>query len=463
MKMRRRSFLAGGCAAAAGLSPFRAWCAAHGADFDFAGAGAACGWRPSDPDAFYFLHATDLHMTENPDWCAGALQMKDKFMGRCFIDEVNAMNALPQRPAALFLTGDLTSHVTMSPATWPRAERQWTHYRKYVTDRLRVPWRQFIGNNDCAAAPYRAVYPDAPLYWAFERGGVACVGLHGYSCWKPENTNHAGILFDGAQLAWLEGVVAASRARTLVVFTHEPLKDGDSHCARRQLAPILDRFAGEEVWNVCGHNHVNFTGAIRLGRRQVRTVETMTPVGRGFTIGDGGYRVFFCKEGRICGSALRWLTPGGEPIGYAPDAATCRPKPYRLLEESWPAGALATALVGEAPFDVAGSERIQDRIADYYIRPQGRAGAGGRLVWRVPRRVGGRPAARALVKCGPIAGRAGVSPNGTDWTETPVDWTRGDAVREIALPPAGAGGQVWLSLANESRHECKFYGYALLG
>ena len=148
MKMRRRSLLAGGWAAAAGLPQFRAGCATHGADFDFAGAGAACGWRPSDADAFYFLHATDLHMTENPDWCAGALQMKDKFMGRCFIDEVNAMNALPQKPAALFLTGDLTSNATTHPATGPRAERQWAHYRKYVTDRPRVPWRQFIGNND---------------------------------------------------------------------------------------------------------------------------------------------------------------------------------------------------------------------------------------------------------------------------------------------------------------------------
>ncbi|MBR4653082.1 MAG: hypothetical protein IKO72_06945 [Kiritimatiellae bacterium] len=44
----------------------------------------------------------------------------------------------------------------------------------------------------------------------------------------------------------------------------------------------------------------------------------MTPVGRGFTVGDGGYRVFFCRDGRITGSALRWLTPNGDPIGYAP-------------------------------------------------------------------------------------------------------------------------------------------------
>ena len=101
----RREFL--GALAGVGVTSaaFRAWCAEHGADFDFASAAAECGWDPTAKDAFYFLHASDLHMTENPDWDRGALQMKDKFMGRCFIDDINAMNALPQRPSVLFLTG----------------------------------------------------------------------------------------------------------------------------------------------------------------------------------------------------------------------------------------------------------------------------------------------------------------------------------------------------------------------
>ena len=199
--MRRREFLRGMAAAGAASAAFRAWCAAHGADFDFAAAGSACGWDPGAKDAFYFLHATDLHMTENPDWDRGALQMKDKFMGRCFVDEVNAMNSLPVKPSMLFLTGDLTSHVTMDPRTWPRAERKWAHYKKFVTDRLAVPWRQFIGNNDCASAPYRKVFADQPLHWSVEKGGVCFAGLHGYDRWRPENTNHAGILFGDEQLA----------------------------------------------------------------------------------------------------------------------------------------------------------------------------------------------------------------------------------------------------------------------
>jgi len=458
----RRTFLAGGLAAAAAGVSFRGWCAAHGADHDFASAAAACGWDASAPDAFYFLHATDLHMTENPDWDRGALQMKDKFMGRCFIDEINAMNALPVRPAALVLTGDLTSHVTMNPATWPRAERKWAHFRKYVTDRLQVPVHQLIGNNDCAAAPYRTVFPECPLHWTLTRGGITFAGLHGYNRWKPENTNHAGILYDEEQLAWLRGVVAASTARTLVLFTHEPLKDDDSHCARRQLAPILDRFRGEEVWNVCGHNHANHTCTIRIGHRSVRSAETLTPVGSGFVVGDGGYRVVYCREGRICGSAVRWLTPNGEPIGYAPDPATRASKPMRLLEESWPAEARATALVGSAPLDIAGSVRIEDRISDYYICRPDRKGAFGRLVWKAPRTVKGAKVAKALVRCGQIEGHAGVSADGRNWIETPVAWARGSAPKEIAVPADLAGETLWFSLSNESKYECKFFGYALM-
>ena len=457
MLLRRRGFIFGSAAAMS----FRAWCAEHGADYDFPTAASACGWDSSANDSFYFLHASDLHMTENPDWDRGALQMKDKFMGRCFIDEINAMNTLPQKPSMLFLTGDLTSGVTMNPMSWAWAEKKWAHYKKYVTDRLAVPWRQFIGNNDCAGVPYKKVFSDQPLYWSFEKGGICFAGLHGYDMWKPENTNHAGILYGAEQLAWLRGIVEKTAARTLVLLTHEPLKDDDSHCARAQLAPIVDRFKGEEVWNICGHNHENITALIRIGRREVRSVETMTPVGRGFTIGDGGYRVFFCREGRICGSALRWLTPSGEPIGYAPDAATCDPRRMKLLEESLPPDALAFALVGRDKFDIAGSEMIQDRISDYYICRPDKSGKHGRLVLTVPRSIDGRRVASVSILCGSIAGHVGVSSDGSEWRETPIDWSNHTTPRIVEIPPDIEGEMIWLCLSNESTYECKFFGYAL--
>lgn len=461
-KLKRREFLQLLAAGGAASFSFRAWCAEHGADFDFASAAAECGWDSSAKDAFYFLHASDLHMTENPDWDRGALQMKDKFMGRCFIDDINAMNALPQKPAALFLTGDLTSDVTMSQKSWAWAEKKWAHYKKYITDRLAVPWRQFIGNNDCAAVPYKKVFADQPLYWSLEKGGICFAGLHGYDMWKPENTNHAGILYGSEQLAWLRGIVEKTSARTLVVLTHEPLKDDDSHCARAQLAPILDLFRGEEIWNVCGHNHVNLARCLRIGRRDVRSMETMTPVGRGFKIGDGGFRVLFCREGRICGSALRWLTPNGEPIGYAPDMETLAPPRAALLEEKIPPDALASALVGRDKFDMVGSERIQDRISDYYICRPDKSGNHGRLVWTVPRSVGGQRVASVRMLCGPIAGHVGVSANGSEWCETPIDWSMHATPRIIAIPHGFAGDRIWVSLSNESKFECKFFGYALM-
>ena len=462
-EIKRRGFLRALAAAGAGSAAFRAWCAAHGADFDFPSVAAACGWDPNAKDAFYFLHASDLHMTENPDWDRGALQMKDKFMGRCFIDDINAMNALPQKPAAVFLTGDLTSGVTMHPAKWPRAEKKWAHYRKYVTDRLAVPWYQFIGNNDCASVPYLKVFGDRTLYWSLEKGGVCFAGLHGYDLWKPENTNHAGILYGDKQLAWLRSVVEKTSARTLVVMTHEPLKDDDSHLARAQLAPILDRFKGEEIWNVCGHNHCNIARRIRIGSRDVRSLEVMTPVGRGFTIGDGGFRILFCREGRLCGSAFRWLTPGGEPIGYAPDRETLSPPQITLLEERIPKDALSAALVGRDRFDTAGSTRIENRISDFYICRPDRAGRPGRLVWTVPRTVGGRRVASVRILCGNIAGRAGVSADGVTWRESPFDWSKNGTPRVIDVPEDLKGETIRLSLSNESRHECKFFGYALMG
>ena len=188
----------------------------------------------------------------------------------------------------------------------------------------------------------------------------------------------------------------------------------------------------------------------------------MTPVGQGFTIGDGGFRVLFCRGGRICGSALRWLTPNGEPIGYAPDSATLSPPRAALLEERIPGDALASAFVGRDTFDTAGSERIQDRISDYYICRPDKSGKHGRLVWTVPRSVNGRRVASVSILCGSIAGHVGVSANGSEWRETPIDWSKHNTPRIIDIPKELECDIVRLSLSNESVYECKFFGYVMM-
>lgn len=437
-KVDRRDFLKSATAFGVSCAAFRSWCAAHGADFDFAGSAAACGWRETDEGAFYFLQASDLHMTENPDIERGALQMKDKIMGRSFIDEVNAMNALKAKPEMLLLTGDLTSGVSMNPSCWAFAERKWRHFRKYVTERLEVPCRQIVGNNDCARVPYEKVFPDHPVNWSFEKNGVLFVALHGYNRWNVENTNHAGILYDDEQLAWVEGLVGNSSAKTLVLVTHEPLICGDSHAARVQLAPVVDRFRGAEIWNIAGHEHRNHTATLRLGSRTVRSVETMTPVGS-WKIGDGCYRVFFCKGGRLVGSALRWVTAAGEAIGYRPDPTTCDSPRACLVEESCPE-ALSVRLVGRDAFELGPKTvRIQNRISNYYVNASNsRTGAVSRLEFIVPREVGG-VAVKSVVLL-------------TD---------KGNEVRP--LPPSGSDGRTSVVFENATRRGIKVFGYALVG
>ena len=465
MGIRRREFI-GTAAALASSAEFRAWGAPHGADLDFAGVAAKLGWSADDPGAFCFLHATDLHMTENPDWDLGALQLKDKFMGRCFVDD---MNALKDRAAFAVLTGDLTSHTTMNPSSWPWAEKKWRHFRKHVADRLKLPFWQFIGNNDCAAAPYLRVFPDRQTHWSFEKGGILFAGLHGYDLWKPENTNHAGIKYGDAQLAWLAKLVRESNARTLVLFTHEGLCDSDSHCARRQLAPIVESFRGEAVWNVYGHGHENCDCTFLIGRREVRGLETMTPVGEGFTLGDGGYRVVFCKGGRVHATAFRWLTQSGEPIGFAEDPqwGEIGRRRSRMLEQSFPADALEVRLVGEHPFELGELDGVEDRIADYYIRrPWTDRKTGERrfgiLRFAVPNAAGGRKARRIVLRGGRLEGHLGFSSDGKAFDLRPVSLGgRGDT--DTFELPESAAEKTWVYLSNESKYEHKFFGYALLG
>lgn len=439
MNSSRRDFIRGiVVGGASAVLPFRVWCAEHGADFDFAGAAKACGWKATDEGAFYFLQASDLHMTENPDIERGALMMKDKMMGRSFVDAVNAMNALEMKPEMLLLTGDLTSGVTLDPSCWDFAERKWRHFRKHVSERLQVPCRQIIGNNDCARAPYEKVFPERPLNWSFEKNGVLFVALHGYNCWKVENTNHAGVLYDAEQLAWFDRQVRGSTAKTLVIVTHEPLVCGDSHAARAQLAPIADRFRGEEIWNVAGHEHRNFTGTFRLGGRTVRSIETMTPVGS-WRIGDGCYRVCFCKGGRLVGSALRWVTSTGEPIGYQPDPCVRESKPLPLVEDAHPE-ALVVRLVGRDAIGLGPrSRRIEDRISNYYVDcPDGSSGEAGRLELFVPREVDGK-AVKSVV----------------------LLTVAGD--EERPLPPVGPDGKTAVLFENRTDRGIKVFGYALMG
>jgi hypothetical protein len=280
--------------------------------------------------------------------------------------------------------------------------------RDLIVSRLTVPCHMIIGNNDCSPEAYHAVWPDRPVYWSFARQGVHFVGLHGYNTWKPENSNHAGILLDEAQRAWLKrDLEAAAGAKTLVLFTHEALKDPDCHRIRKQLAPLLAAFPGE-IWNIAGHNHGNAECGIRLGGKPVRVVETTTPVGA-WTPDKGAYRLVFVSDGRVVGSGLRWLTKEGAPLRFEALAPDRKVGERPLIETTLAEGAHRVFMVGEEELplrlDTAG---VTDRVSNFQFRK------GAALTYRVPLALRGKDAARLRLACGAKVSVT-LSADGTVW------------------------------------------------
>lgn len=464
MTVDRRSFIIGsGSAAIASLAAFPSFAARakHDAAYDFDTLIDRIGWAPEQKDAFFFVQATDLHSNETD---RGGLKMPHKYEGSCFVDDIAALK--PKSPAFALFTGDLISHVEMAPSTWSRAEQAWRRYKSLITDRVPFEWHQVLGNNDCASEPYRKVYPERPLYWSFERGRVLFVGLHGYSLWQRQHNNHCGTAYDEPQLAWLRIVLAQSMARTLVLVTHEPLTCNTCHIVRRQLAPVVGLFRGEEIWNVCGHIHLNRDRTWRLGGRTIHEVQTMTPVGLAFKVGDGGYRVFFCRDGKIVSYPLRWLDKDGHPYGFALNGTPSELDEGDLPERSFPPEALAVRLFGRDPIEVGERVRAQDRLTHYYIsHPKSNCSgqAPGGLVWSVPTSVNGRRVTQVCLACARLVGQYGVSEDGVHFVMRPFDWGKAHlGAKTIPLPETKAD-KLWIKLVNETpTEECSVFGFALM-
>lgn len=411
-------------------------------------ASVLCGCETADGGCgrFSFAHATDLHSSETD---IGALKIPHKFEGQSFVDDINAL-----KPTFAILTGDLISDTTMDPRCWATSEEYWRRYRRIVTDRLCVPWHQIIGNNDCAEIPYRKVFPDCPVRWTFDCGGIRFVGLHGYDVWKVGNTNHAGILYGPEQLAWLEDLVADFGGETLVLFTHEPLQDSDSHRVRRQLAPILAKFRGRFIWNICGHNHWNSDAIIQIGSREVRVVQTMTPVGE-WEVGDGCYRIFDAQGGRIVSSSLRWLTKEGSPIATDVSPRWRNPPLVKMIEETLSLGALQIKLWGKSPVDLVSGGCFEDRLSNCCLPHRT-----GLLKWRIPSCVDGVPVRKIKLA---ILSRL----EGTFAMEDAIG--RREALHVVLAEPdstltvpSGFSGTITCALRNDSNYDFRLLGYALL-
>ena len=440
----RRRFLAGGLALGAAAS--------LGADApdDLAGLAREIGWLPGAPDRFFFLQATDLHASE---LTSGALKMPDKFGGRNFVDD---MNTLRPAPAFVALTGDLIAATSRQPATWPQAEAGFRRVNDLIVARLAMPCHMIVGNNDCSPEAFHKVWPDRPLTWSFDCHRLHAVGLYGYHTWRPENTNHAGILLDDAQLAWLaRDLAAASGARTLALFTHEPLKDPDSHRIRRQLAPVLGAFPGE-IWNIAGHNHGNAECVVRIGGKPVRVVETITPVGA-WTPDKGAYRLFFVSDGRIVGTGLRWLTKDGEPLRFEAMPSGRMPAERIPVETALADGALRAFMVGEDEAalrqDVA---QVTDRVSNLQFRK------GAAATYRVPLSArGGTAAARLRLACSARL-NAAFSPDGATW-QTAEELVHAAGFATCRVPAALRDAQtLHIRLEAPPDQSVQLYGLAFL-
>jgi len=411
----------------------------------------AIGWDVQAAGSFYFLQATDLHASEITQ---GALKMPDKYGGKNFADD---MNRLAPAPAFLAITGDLIAMTTRSPSTWPQAEAGFQRVNGKIVSRLTMPCHMIIGNNDCSPEAFHKVWPERPVHWSFDLQGVHFVGLHGYNTWKPENSNHAGILLDGAQLAWLaRDVASAAKAQTLVLFTHETLCDPDCHRIRKQLAPLLATFAGE-VWNIAGHNHANAAHTVLIGEKRVHVLETLSPVGS-WVPDKGAYRLVFVSGGRVVGSALRWLTKDGDPIRFEVDRLIRKdplsPMPEDLLRK----GEVRTYMVGEEDvplrYDVSS---VTDRVSNLYL-------AGGQsFVYRVPLEDWGRTVGRlALAVKTQTEFAVAFSADGRNWLpDENVCATAGLAVCEIPRRLL-SGRQLWLRVAVPEKKTLQVYGVSFL-
>ena len=159
---------------------------------------------PAPKRDFFFLQLTDTHWgyegAANPD-AAETLPRA-----------VEIIASSKTRPDFVVFTGDLTQ------STEDDGDRR-ARMREFkeIVSRIDAPKHFIPGEHDAASdagAAFREIF--GQTRWAFEHEGLHFIGL--------DNVSRPGGALGDAQLAWLEGNVAALPANApLVVFAHRPL------------------------------------------------------------------------------------------------------------------------------------------------------------------------------------------------------------------------------------------------
>jgi len=386
---------------------------------------SACGWNAASPEAFCFVQVTDIHTNDR-----GPLKMENKFAPPNFVTDINT---LAPAPAFVAITGDLVSDTFRTPSSWPRAKEGFLRTREILDDlNDAIDLHLVMGNNGCSWEMFEEVWPRRPLYWSFDRGGIHFVGLMGYRLWEARHGNHAGTVLDEAQLAWLKKDLAGRQKQTLVLFTHEPWVDLSAHILHSQVEPLLADWTGD-VWNIAGHIHRNKCHLRPLPKTTMRIVETTSPVGA-WRPSQGAYRVFFAAGGKITGSALRWLTCHGKPLGYQLEKPQESWTRYLPPLEAARDRVLWSAMVGQGDAPLRGEfVKVQDRISNLRLRAEAVA------TYRVPLNACPTPPGSLAFIAMPEAAIA-ISKDGATWRKLTGDETRKESLgsHSSLIVPLGA-------------------------
>lgn len=177
------------------------------------------------------------------------------------------LSALPRRPDAIVLTGDL-AHA---------GEADEYGLLREIIDPLGIPYYAITGNHDDRDAMRRA-FPDQPwlqdrrdapggyLQYAVDHGPLRIVGL------DTLVPGRSGGALCGDRIAWLDRTLAAAPDRPTVVLMHHP--PFATHISRFDrgriaeasgLAPVIGRHP-QVVRILCGHLHrpiqANYAGTL---------------------------------------------------------------------------------------------------------------------------------------------------------------------------------------------------------
>ena len=191
-----------------------------------------------------FVQISDSHMgfnkAANPDVAATLQAAIDK------------INALPQGPAFLLHTGDIT-HLS-KPGEFDTVDQMLRSVK--VGDRFFVPGEHDVLNDD--GAQYRERYGKGAQgsgWYSFDKNGVHFIGLVNVMNLKAGGLGSLG----NEQLEWLEkDVTALSKSTPIVVFAHIPLWNvypewGWGTDDSAQALGYLKKFGSVTVLN--GHIH----------------------------------------------------------------------------------------------------------------------------------------------------------------------------------------------------------------